>query len=324
MTTENKSGSKKAIEGASQGGTVFLIEPEKLTRVTDTKHPLYDPRVHNKPAQWLINRISNPSVGYDQTQVIVLRKNGSLLEIVDGRHKHAAAMEVNRLRREEFGDQAVLIKVPVILKKAKSDAEYAETMLVTTYLRTADTVLLAAEKMVDYMQKFGRSEAEAAEVFGISTATVKIYQKLMELSDAVKKAVKEERISAHDAVKTFYEMTREDQEKNLEATLASSPKAGGKKDPSNPEGKAKKASPISRLRKIFRDEAAMESLSARERAILNWVYGQINMPDLMGTHPALAEVLSKKKPAKKKAEKKANGASAPRVAGATSRVASAR
>lgn len=296
---------KKALDLA-QCGTVFLADPTELTRVTDVAHCLYDPRVHDAPAEWLINRIERK--GYDQTQVIIVRKNGDLLEIVDGRHKHAAVLEINRRRTAELGDQAVLIKVPVIRQKAKSDVEFAETMLITTYLRKADSVILAAEKLFDYMQKFGRSREEAAEVFGLSVATVKVYEKLMELSEPVKDAVRQERISAHDAVKTFSGMTREAQAKNMEAVLASSPAANrGKADPTNPTGK-KKTSAASRLRSVFRDEAAMESLSARERAMLGWFFGKTTLPELMATHPALADAIEKIKAQKKASKAKAKRA----------------
>jgi len=296
--------SKKALDLA-QCGTVFLADPSDLTRVTDASHCLYDPRVHDEPAEWLINRIERK--GYDQTQVIIVRKNGDLLEIVDGRHKHAAVAEINKRRIAEAGDQAMLIRVPVIRQKAKSDVEFAETMLITTYLRKADSVILAAEKLFDYMQKFGRSREEAAEVFGLSVATVKIYEKLMELSDAVKLAVREERISAHDAVKTFSSQTRLDQAKNLEAVLASSPAASRKADPSNPTGK-KKTSAASRLRSIYRDEEAMEALSVRERTMVSWLFGKATMAELMGSNPALAEAIEKIKTKKKAAKQKAKRA----------------
>ncbi len=317
--------SKTAIEGTR--GTIFFIEPEKLTRVIEEKHPLYDVRVHKPFNEGYVQLMLKK--GFKKTQVLTIRKNGPLLEIVDGRQRHAAALEVNK-RRRAAGEPEV--KIPVMLEIAKSDVEAAETMIIATYMREQDDVITAAEKVVDYMTKFSRTDEDAALIFGVTTKTISTYETLVQLSAAVKKAVREARISAHAAVAAFGGMTREDQEKNLERVLESAParKSKGGSNGETGEGtgekKNKKDSPIARLRVVFRNEGTMDALSKRERTLVEWMFGKVSMGDLMGAHPALAEaidVAQKAKKAKKakeaRAEKTEGGNSAPRVAGTVSR-----
>jgi len=322
--------SKTAID-AKRTGAIFLVDPDKITRVTDPKHPLYDPRVNDPAPGWLVKAIQRK--GYKKSQHVVLRKNGPLLELVDGRGRHAAVLEVNKLLEAE-GQPT--IKIPAVLEMAKSDVEAAETMLIATYLRRQDDVITTAEKVVDYMQKFGRSAEDASVIFRVTTKTVSTYETLVQLSEAVKNAVRKRRISAHEAVKAFKDMTREEQTQNLERVLETAPGGGRARDEEDEgegegdgEGsgggggrtkKPKVTSPIARLRKIARSEGAMEALSKRERVMIEWIFNKATMPDLMGAHPALAEELSKVKTTKKvkKAKAESNHA-APRVSGYVSR-----
>lgn len=301
---------KTAIE-ASRGDTTFLIEPEKLFRVTDKAHPLYDPRVQWPVDEKLIASIE--TLGFKKNQFLILRKNGPHLEIVDGRQRHTAILEVNR-RRVAKGLEP--LKVPVALEKAKNDVEAAETMIITTFLRRDDDVITAAEAVTDYMQKFGKNAKEASVRFGLTTKTIGTYETLVQLSDAVKNAVRKGLIGAHDAVEAFSGMTREDQAKNLERVLASAPSRrtgkggdaeegeGGEGAPDAPK-KNKKDSPIARLRLIYRSEAAIEALSKRERTFVEWLFGKANLVDMMEVHPALAEAIEGAKKAKKAKKEKA-------------------
>lgn len=304
---------KKALD-AKQGGTVWLLDPRDLTRVTDPKHVLYDPTVHDKPPGWLVAAIRKK---YDRTQAILVRKNGQkdgrdVLEIVDGRSKHAAALIVADEMEEAAGPDARL-RVPVIIAAAKEEVEYAEIMLRTRYLKKKIDVITMADQVFDYMDKFGRSEEEAASIFKLTTKTISNYRVLVQLASEVKQAVRDRRIAAHDAIETFGKMSTDEQRRALAAVLKSAPgRSKGDEDEDMPgdddtgagggsnghrsgkkrgEKKQKKISAIKRIRLIFRSEKAMQALSRREEIFVRWVFDNATLPELREVHPALADAI---------------------------------
>lgn len=257
----------KTLIQASRGD-VFFVEPEKLTRITDAKHPLFDPRVH-KPFNERYVRLMLTR-GFKRSQALTVRKNGGQLEIVDGRQRHLAACEANRRIRAEGGE--TFLKVPVIFDISKFDVDAAETMIIATYMREQDDVIATAEKVLDYMTKFGRTEADASAVFGISEKTVKTYLTLVQLATPVRDAVLRGQLSPTAAVKEFATASREEQVKRLQTVIDSAPAKRAAAKERTP-GAEKVESPIARLRRLYRTEEAMAQLTARERAILDWVFG---------------------------------------------------
>lgn len=310
---------KKALD-AKQGGTVWLVDPRDLTRVTDENHPLYDPTVHDAAPEWLVKAIRK---GYDRTQVIVVRKNGQkegkdVLEIVDGRSRHASSLIVADELEAQFGPEGRL-RVPVVLAQVKNDVDLAGIMIRTRYLKKRVDVITQAEQVFDYMDKFGRDAEESAAIFKLTPKTINNYRTLVQLCPAVKAAVRKGKLAAHDAISTFANLSREEQEAMLPSVLTSSPRrtvedgedeeedsmtggpdtgggAGGSGGKSKGKGKAKgkkELSPLARLRIIFRSPEAMEASSKRERVMFSWVFGEATLSDLKEVHEALATAIEK-------------------------------
>lgn len=319
---------KKALD-AKQGGTVWLVDPRDLTRITDPNHPLYDPTVHDPAPAWLVNAIRK---GYDRTQVIIVRKNGQkdgkdVLEIVDGRSRHISSLIVAAEMEESFGPEGRL-RVPVVLATVKNDVDLAGIMIRTRYLKKRVDVITQAEQVFDYMDKFGRDEEESAAIFKLTPKTIRNYRTLVQLCPVVKDAVRKGQLAAHDAIETFANLSREEQEAMLPNVLASSPRrqaedgedeeedsmtggsdtgggAGNSGGSAKKKGKVKgkkELSPLTRLRIIFRSPEAMEALSKRERVTFSWIFGEATLPELAEAHEGLGVAIEK---ARKKVAKAA-------------------
>lgn len=162
-------------------------DPNDLTVVTDTKHPLFDERA-NMP----INRMYVDSIKDSGVRVPVLaRVNGqddegkTIVEIVEGRQR----VRCSRVANEELlKDGKEPHRVPVILKKYDGN-EAMDAMIDTNEIRTQDGPLVRARKLNRYMER-GRSIRDAMVRFGIkSEATVKKLLALLDLDEEVQRQI---------------------------------------------------------------------------------------------------------------------------------------
>jgi ParB family chromosome partitioning protein len=282
--TESPKRKKVAIVDASRSN-IYNVDPSSLVLVTDKKHALYDERVHLPVDEGMVRSIVAKGV----IQPITIRKNGMLFEVVQGRQRVKNAIEANKRITAEGGTP---IKVPAVIRN-ESDGAAAGTNNVTNYVLQADDVITKAEKANDARTRFGKSDADLAMEFNVTVNTIKTWAKLDTLVDAVKAAIKNEKISFHVAVDNLSDVTREEQGDALEKLIESAPagkrggNGGGKGEPSE-----KKESPIARLRRLYRDEEAMEALSAREQTLVKWLFGKATHGDLVTSNGRLSNFVS--------------------------------
>lgn len=278
--------SKTAIEASR--GTHFLVDPEKLFLVRDEKHALYDPRVERGISDEMVASILSRGV----IEPIIARKNGEKIEVIDGRQRTLNAIEANKRLRAQG---APTISVPVILRK-DDDADAAEISVTLNEIRKGDDIITKAEK-AKRLSDMGKSDGDIARAFGVSSVSVKTWLRVLDLAPAVRAAIRKGEITASDAVKELADLERDEQIKLLEKLKNSGSTLRGKKTTAGDgeANKPKKTSAVSRLRLLYRDENALETLTGRERAIIDWIFGTASDGDLVEKLPRLADFVEEAK-----------------------------
>jgi ParB family chromosome partitioning protein len=276
-------------------GNIFYVEPENLTLVTDKSSPLYDERVDMPLNHGLVENMRK----HGWFGVLPVRKNGSEIEVEDGRQRVKAALEANKLRIKD-GKEEFLIAVQT---RRDDESEALGLMIAANEFRVNDSMLVKARKANRYM-KLGHSEAEAGVQFGVSAVAIKQWIRLLDAAPEVQKAIDKGEVNAVDARK-LAELTHEEQLKALEEIK----KTGGSADEVAVARGAKKKSKRggaskSDLRKILAaEDAGTLKLTVRERELLGWIVGKIKFSDLDidGLEAALHPVNVKKSKKSKKA-----------------------
>lgn len=170
---------KQAIPDTKRG-TYFWVEPERLKVVTDRTHPLYDPRAEWPPDDELVESIRRLGV----LEPVAVRRNGDDLEVVFGRRRVVAAVELNRRIKREGGEP---VKVPT-LKWDGTDAEARCALLAENAVRQDDPPGQLAQKL-SYALKIGCQVGDLAQALGVTADTIRNKLKLLELAAPVLKAV---------------------------------------------------------------------------------------------------------------------------------------
>lgn len=193
----------------------WMIFPEDLTLVTDKSSPFYDPRVELPVSEELVENILMNGV----IQPITVKKDGSEIVVIYGRQRVKAAIEANKRRRNDK------IRVPCITQRGE-DIDLFGGMISENELRQDDDPMRKAEKCAKYINA-GKTEAEAAVMFGVKQSTVKQWMKMLDLSAPVRNAVKSGKIAPSAAAK-LSSLSTEDQKKALdEATAGVKPTTKG-------------------------------------------------------------------------------------------------
>lgn len=208
--------------GASGQSKVLHFKPEDLTLVKSEKHALYDDRVDQDIAEEFICNVDF----YGILHPVVVRKNteDGKIEVVAGRQRVRAAIEVNR-RRKKRGDKLML--VPATIKRG-DDATMMGAMASENEGRVATTPMQKATQ-IQRMLSHGMDEKSVGLAMNISVATVKNLLHLMEAPAAVRNAVQQGKVSAAVGYKLSRLPAAEAKAKLAEATTAS-PRTKGKRD----------------------------------------------------------------------------------------------
>lgn len=193
----------------------FLIEPERLTIVTDRKHPLYDERV-NLPLDE--NLVRSMTVNGFKS-VVIVRKNGEAIEVVDGRQRVRAAVEANK-RLVKLGAVPLLVKV--VVEKGAGDADLVGLLILSNEGRQDDSAMIRARKLKRLMD-MGRTEEQAAAVFSKPLSWVSASLALLECAGPVQAAVERSQLSITAATK-LAKLSREEQAAQLAELIASGAK----------------------------------------------------------------------------------------------------
>ncbi len=167
-------------------GNIFKLEPERLTLVTDKSHPLYDPRVEDEPSESMIANIAYHGV----LEPIIVRKNGDAIEVIAGRGRTKATLEVNRRLAAE-GKPTLLI--PAIIRGG-DDADLFGVMVSENEIRREDSMVNKGEKARKLLN-LGRTPQQIAVIYGVTRQAVEKWLAVDELPAPLKDAVKNGEVS---------------------------------------------------------------------------------------------------------------------------------
>lgn len=213
--------SSREVYKAKAESKVMHLDPSLLTIVTDPKHPLFDERATQEVSDEFVCNIDFHGI----IEPIVIRKNTETdeLEVVAGRQRVRAAIEVNK-RRKKRGDKLIL--VPAMVRRGE-DLTMMHVMASENEARVANTPMQRA-KLMQRMLEHGSTEKDVAVSMSCSIATVKNHLGLMEAPAAVRNAVQTGKVSAAVGYKLAKLPAAEAKAKLAEATTAA-PKIPGRR-----------------------------------------------------------------------------------------------
>jgi ParB family chromosome partitioning protein len=166
------------LKGATQGRSdLFRMMPDQLVVVTDKTHPLYDERISLPLNESLVISIIEMGI----LQPVVVRRNGELFEVVDGRQRVRACVEANRRLSEGGSDRT--IHVPVTVRR-DDDSQAARVMVVANEIRQGDTPVVRARK-AQRLLNLGMTMPEVCQSFDLSMTSLTDLLKLLETSSEV-------------------------------------------------------------------------------------------------------------------------------------------
>lgn len=197
--------------GAVRRGETLYYHADQLTLVTDRTHGLFRPSALFEPSPKLVKDIMQVR----RLRVpIVLKKNGELLEICDGRSRYIAAVHCNKSLTDAGEPE---LELWCVLKNELSlDQAQDEGYKINTIRRTAGPIEMADD--VAYLSAQGKSVADIADKLGVSNDTVKNYQKISECSNSVRDALDNGRVSLTIA-RDLSSLSRGDQDMALAKLL---------------------------------------------------------------------------------------------------------
>lgn len=254
------------VYGASGKGNVLSMDPDKLTLVTDPKHPLYDRRVHQAPNPKTVRNYRAQGV----LEPVLFYKDPETGEnlVIDGRRRVINARELNR-QLIDAGEEPITI--PAIPKRVMrdSDKSFVGMMVSTNEIRKEDSPINRAEKMAR-MLDVGHTEDAIAVAFGVEVPTVRSALKLLDCCMAVRDAVEAEQITVSHALK-LAKLSPDEQRAKVQALIDA---ADGKEG--HARSRAQKAvlgGSAARVRPRKQIEAALAEATGERLAALRWVLG---------------------------------------------------
>jgi ParB family chromosome partitioning protein len=160
--------------------TMLHVPPEQLLIIKDKNHILYDPRAMSLVDENMILSVMENGI----LEPVLVRQNGSVIEVVAGRQRVMAAIEANK-RLVAEGKSPV--SVPILSKKG-TDAELLCFLISENELRKEDTALSRSEKM-SRLKDLGLSTARIGVMFGVTRQHVENAFFMDSVPDEVKKAI---------------------------------------------------------------------------------------------------------------------------------------
>jgi ParB family chromosome partitioning protein len=200
---------------------IIQLPPEALTLIDDKSHALYDERASIPLDPALVESM------YHKGNLIPLlvRKNGDgKIEIVDGRQRYRASIEVNKRLKKEKQD-------PILLRcrfVKGDDMEVMDDMTVANAVRQQDPPSLQATKMQRSIE-FGKSEDDVALAWGCTRQTVRNRLKILDCTPKVRKAL-DQGLIKETHVRDLAKLDRKEQNAALDEILKQGLKGGAMKD----------------------------------------------------------------------------------------------
>lgn len=206
-------------------GNLHHYDPNELVIIgLDTKdgpeHELWDERIKLPVDDKVVANITT----YGVKEPVIVRKGvDGRVEVVDGRGRTRASREANKLLKKS-GEE--LLYVPVVFESG-DEVHMQGVSISLNEIRRDDDTIVKAEKCMRLLARNGNDIKAAAGAFGVSTAAIKNWIKVGELTPKVKKAVAAGEISASAAAE-LHGLEKEEQIAKLDKLLAGA-KANGKK-----------------------------------------------------------------------------------------------
>lgn len=204
----------------------FGYDPDDLVIVgIDTndgpEHPLYDVTFRHEVDNSMVLNIMELGIISPVTVCKVPdgSERGYSVVVVDGRRRVIHAREAKR-KMAALGDPGS-ISVPCTLQKG-DEGLLEKVSVAANFVRQEDTTLTRAERVSKLLRRNGGDYEDAAIAAGISSQTVRMYEKMMDLSAGVKKAINSGAISAHAAVK-FSHLPKCEQDAKIAEMSAKTP-----------------------------------------------------------------------------------------------------
>jgi len=201
---------KAAFDG--KRGDIFYLKPDELHIETQKEAALYDPRADLPVDENLVKNIMVHGV---IVPIVVAKLDGGPV-VVDGRQRAKAAAEASRRLTAE-GKEPIL--VPCVLRKDAEEDLFGVSVSANEQ-RQDDSPLLKAQKAAK-LQHMGKTVAEVAVLFGVTSQAVYQWGKLLECAAPVRKAVEQGLLAASAAVQ-LAGLPSAEQENRLDELLASS------------------------------------------------------------------------------------------------------
>jgi ParB family transcriptional regulator, chromosome partitioning protein len=255
------------------------VYPEEVVIIgVDTEdgddHPLFDERIY-----YPIKPEFEANVrGMGVIVPVILKRDGERLIVVDGRQRVRAARLVNA-KRKEIGEAPA--KIPVRVRPAET-SQLMGMSIVTNEHRTDDDVLVKSFKTLRAMQQTN-DEAAVAEMFSVTTATVRNRMKIAEAAPELHDALRRGLLTATAALEIARVPGHDAQRKMLEEVLNAVPAGDGaeaehvsggdvaaaKRERKKADGGGQRGIRRTWLRKAAKTEA-FKALDNEQREVLMW------------------------------------------------------
>ncbi len=275
-TATSQQNSASTIKGAAAGRSdLFKLMPDQLVIVKDKAHPLYDDRVTIPLPEWLIDSVIEHGILHN----VLVRRNGHLFEVQDGRQRVRAAIEANKRLQKAGSDKLVL--VPVVMRK-DDDLTAAKVTVAANEHRQSDPPVVKARK-AQHLLDLGATEGETARQFGVSVPALKNLLKVLDTSAEVQTMVNDGQVPLTAATR-LADLPRDEQKAAMEeiraagmnVTRASASKKVAAKKEARRTGAPERAITLAPKRKLLAAVAAAFADDDRERSqqmyyLLTWV-----------------------------------------------------
>lgn len=297
-------GQNAAQSYGSQGRQdVLQFDPEMVSIVYDSRHPLYEkgrfndididiakipggekhPCYDEEGAYLPLDAETMANI--DEHGILepgAVRKNGErsdgtpIIETIFGRQRVKMLRAINRVRAKAGQP---LYRFPAIIKRG-DDAKIMGMWVSENAHRRTTSPLATARNIQRYLD-YGRTEAEAGIQFKCTVQTVKANLTLLDLGPAVQKAVETGQIKPTLAAQEFSKIPREEQKGVLDKLLESGALKGAKAKETVKQLRGAKATERARPAKVIKK--AIKTLSKLEgthadvaAATLKWALGKSN------------------------------------------------
>lgn len=211
----------------------FWCDPDELVIVgldTDDgpEHPLYDPKTKRPLNEAKVLNVMRLGV----RKAVLVRKDGDKAVLIDGRTRVRWAREANKRLKAEGREP---LRVRAFAERC-SDEEAHDLMVSLNEVREEESPIERAKKLQRLLSR-GRSEEEAAVIYGLALPTAKRLLSLLDLSDKVQAKVAAGELGIAEGAK-LARLPRVEQEKA--ASTRTEARAKGEKPAALPGERSKR------------------------------------------------------------------------------------